>query len=360
ITENQLELMWRMHEEPVIALDGDKAGLRAAMRVIDLAMPLLQAGKSLRFCLMPEGMDPDDLLRDRGAGAMQDLLDQSIPLVQLLWQRETEGKVFDSPERKAALDQSLRGAILKLRDPSLRRHYGEEINRLRKSLFDPRPASGGDRPFRAGRGPRGAQPPRHALTSTKASALAAAGAPFEEQLKEALILAVLVRHPGLVPQFLADLERLETAVPEHETVRAALIRFEGAEPEEIERECGSHALEKLHAPRHVRISPAMQPGAGADVAAMTVGEELAKLTARRGARREIEEAMRDIEGLADEGLTWRLAQVAESLTGPVEVQGEDTAEFDTGANGARMRRDEKNDFDALLGRIDFAKGRGGA
>ena len=119
-----------------------------------------------------------------------------MPLVQLLWRRETEGKTFDSPERKAALDQSLRAAILKVRDPSLRRHYGDEINRLRRALFDgARPRRQGNFQPRSGR----FQPPSQPMSETKASALAAAGAPFEEQLKEAVILAALVRHPGIVP-----------------------------------------------------------------------------------------------------------------------------------------------------------------
>ena len=357
ITEDQLHLLWRMHDEPIIALDGDTAGFRAALRVIDLALPLLEAGKSLRFCLMPQGMDPDDLIRAEGRGAMQRQLENSVPLVQLLWRRETEGKTFDSPERKAALDQSLRKAIKLVRDPSLRRHYGDEINRLRRALFDgarPRPTGG----FQPRRGRY--QPPAQPMSETKASALAAAGAPFEEQLKEAVILAALVRHPGCVPQYLADLERMETSVPEHEAVRQALIQTEGAEREEIEKLCGAAALEKLFQPRHVRISPAMRADAGQDIAAMSVAEELAKLSARRGARREIEDAMRDIEGLADEGLTWRLAQVAEALTGPDKTGAEDVAEFDLGPNGARMRRDEKSEFDALIGRIDYSKGRGGA
>ncbi len=359
ITEDQLQLLWRMHDEPIIALDGDKAGLRAAMRVIDLALPLLEAGKALRFCLMPEGQDPDDLIRDHGAGAMQEKIDASIPLVQLLWRRETEGKTFDSPERKAALDRDLRAAILKLRDPSLRRHYGEEVNRLRRTLFDgARPKRG--QPFRA-RGARGARfdQPAAPTVEAKASALAAAGAPFEEQLKEAVILATLVTHPHLIPDFLADLERFDTAQPEHEAVRRALLTSEAADRAQIEAICGPQALEKVFAPRHVRISPGVNQDCPADMAALTIAEELAKLSARRGARAEIEDAARDIEGLADEGLTWRLRQASEGLSEAGNLASDDKAEYDTGPNGARLRRDEKDSFDALLGRIDYTKGRSG-
>ncbi|MEM7523872.1 MAG: DNA primase, partial [Pseudomonadota bacterium] len=100
ITEDQVRLMWRIADEPVIALDGDKAGLRAAMRVIDIALPMLEAGKSLRFALMPEGQDPDDLIKAHGPAAMQAALDQALPMVELLWRRETADQIFDSPERR--------------------------------------------------------------------------------------------------------------------------------------------------------------------------------------------------------------------------------------------------------------------
>jgi DNA primase len=156
ITEDQLRLMWRIHPEPVIALDGDKAGLRAAMRVIDLALPLLEAGQALRFAIMPEGLDPDDLIKDQGREAMQAVIDGAVPMVKLLWQRETEGKVFDSPERKAALDKSLRQAIRKIKDASIRQHYGDDIKDLRWQLFRggkpslPDQGAGADQDWRGG------------------------------------------------------------------------------------------------------------------------------------------------------------------------------------------------------------------
>lgn len=352
VTEDQLQLLWRMHDEPIIALDGDKAGLRAAMRVIDIALPLLEAGKALRFCLMPDGQDPDDLLKAQGATAMQTLIDQSVPLVQLLWQRETEGKTFDSPERKAALDRTLREAILKVRDPSLRRHYGEEVNRLRRALFD------GARPRQGQRWqPRGARfDIAKPTVETKASSLAAANAAFDEQLKEAVILATLVTHPDLIEEFEAELERLECTQPAHEAVRRALIGASAQSRAEIEEKCGADALEKLFQPRHVRISPGMRRDIAKDVAAMSVAEELAKLTARRGAHTEIEDAARDIEGLADEGLTWRLRQASEGLRQAGASRQDDRTEYDTGPNGARLNRDEKRDFEALIERIDYSKG----
>ncbi|MXQ07989.1 DNA primase [Alphaproteobacteria bacterium GH1-50] len=357
VTEDQVRLLWRMHDEPVIALDGDKAGLRAALRVIDIALPMLEAGKSLRFCLMPEGLDPDDLIRAEGAGAMRKLVEGAVPMVRLLWQRETEGRVFDSPERRAALDLSLREAVRKIADPSIRRHYGDELNRLRRALFDqggPGRARGMGRPFAMGRGGRFAGPATP-MVETKASALAAEGAAFEDRLREAVILATLLRHRSLLPEFVADLERLDTTDPDHAAVQGALLYLAGDGSLEIETLCPPHALEKVHAPAHVRIAPGVQPHATEDVARMSLAEEFAKLTARRGAEREIAEAIEDVEGLVDEGLTWRLGQAAEARAAAERSGQEDRAEYDTGPNGARIRREEKSAFSALLDRIDFAK-----
>jgi len=131
ITDDQLRLMWRITDEPIIALDGDTAGLRAAMRLIDVALPLLTAGKSLRFALMPQGLDPDDLLRNSGAQAMQQLLDKAVPMVALLWQRETEQKSFDSPERRAGLDASLKRTLSLIQDQRKRRTRASATNSRR-------------------------------------------------------------------------------------------------------------------------------------------------------------------------------------------------------------------------------------
>src|SRR5690606_25730493 len=150
VTEDQLRLIWRIADEPIIAPGGDAAGLRAGLRVVDLALPLLEAGKALRFALLPGGQDPDDLIKAEGAQAMQKVLDEAQPMVRLLWQRETEGRVFDSPERRAALDKALRATLKRIADPSIRAHYGEEIKELRWQLFGTRRPAPRQRPWTPG------------------------------------------------------------------------------------------------------------------------------------------------------------------------------------------------------------------
>jgi DNA primase len=363
VTDSQLQLMWRISPEPVIALDGDTAGIRAAMRVSDLALPLLEAGQSLRFAVMPEGKDPDDLIRASGAGAMQALLDQAVPMVDLLWRRETEGQVFDSPERRATLDKALREKIKLIKDPSIRAHYGEAIKELRWELFSTRRKN-------TARAPRAAWTPGSPRwqaapvpqRSTKSSLLAQAGDGVEDHLREAVILATLITTPAVIEEFEGQIERMDCAAPGHAALRDAVLRVApdtaydaDALRAALDRELGPQVLESLFALPHVRIVPPVRQPGNAEMARMTVAEELAKLTCQRGLLSEIAEAEEDLEGLADEAVTWRLSQAAEARNRALRSQQQDRTEYDTGPNGARINRDERSALDALMDKITFTK-----
>ncbi len=358
ITEPQLQLMWRIADEPIIALDGDTAGLRAAMRVIDLALPLLEAGKSLRFALMPDGKDPDDVIRAQGAGAIQALLDQARPMVSLLWQRETEGRIYDSPERRAALDKTLREKIKLIRDPSIRQHYGEAIKELRWELFGPkRPARGEWKPGGAGKwNPKGAATPQ---ASTKTSLLVAAGEAAQDQMREAVVLATLIRAPELVVEFDAQLDRMECLDADHRALRDLLLQVGHLGESEVEEEIlgalGGQVLENLFSLPHVALAPCSKHRGDLEMARMTLAEELAKLSAERGLMAEISEASEELTGVADEAITWRLSQAAEARNRAQRSTTEDKAEYDVGPNGARIDKDERSALDALMDRIRYSK-----
>ena len=356
VTETQLQMMWRVADEPVIALDGDTAGLRAAHRVIDLALPLLEAGKSLRFAIMPEGKDPDDLIRAEGKVALQRLIDEAQPMVQLLWQNQIEGRRFDSPERKAALDKALREKIMLIRDPSIRSHYGQAVKDLRWQLFNPRRtnAPGPRRP-----GGRWQAPPAAARSSTKSSLLVAAGEDAQQQMRLNVILAAAIATPAICEEFEAAFERLEFADPGQARLRDLVLRHADAGVEtvrtQISVELGDAALEKLMSLPHVALAPPVRSPGNVDLARQTVAEELAKIEAARGLHAEISEAAEDIAGIADEAVTWRLSQAAEAHNRAVRSQQEDKEEYDLGDNGARINRGEREKFDALLDKIGFSK-----
>ncbi len=304
ITEEQLRLIWRLSPEPVIALDGDAAGLRAGYRLMDLALPQLGPDSALRFCLLPEKMDPDDVLRAGGAGAMRKLIDGAIPLVQLLWQRETEGQTFDSPERRAALDKRLRAALAKITDSGLRGHYAEELRRLRAGFFQPQRNAQGK-----GSWPR-RNAPATALPATRATLLAAgAGEDVAERMREEIILAILLTHPALLPGFLPDLERAEMRQPGTESLRLALLN--DIPPDQLPAPDQQEAARILGL-GHVRIAPPVRQRDDRELAQRCLAEEFAKLLTRRGAALELREAAEDVGHISDEGLTWRLRQATES------------------------------------------------
>ena len=139
LTENQLALIWKMTDEPILCFDGDRAGQKAAYRAADLALPLLKPGKSLRFALLPEGQDPDDLARSGGRGAIEEVIAAARPLADMIWSREIEGGNFATPERRAALEARIGELANSVRDDVVRRYYREDlIQRLQRS-FAPEP-----------------------------------------------------------------------------------------------------------------------------------------------------------------------------------------------------------------------------
>lgn len=359
ITENQLQMLWRIAPEPIIALDGDTAGLRAAMRLIDLALPLVEAGRSLRFAIMPAGKDPDDLLREQGAGALQKLLDEAMPMVRLLWQRETEGRVFDSPERKAGLDKALREKIMTIKDPSIRSHYGQEIKDLRWQLFRPQRTS--QKPNQRGPNTGRWNTPKQGATSTaKSSMLGTADhAMTTDHLREAVILAALATCPQVIETFEAGIEQMRCADPMHAELRSILLRHMDLGIEalhmRISDALGPYALENLLSQRHVAIVPCIRSRGDTERAQMTVAEELAKLQSTRGLDAEIAEAVEDLSGVADEGLTWRLSEAVRTADLARRSGQEDKAEYDLGENGARISREERSALDALIDTIKHQK-----
>ena len=137
LTEDQLALLWKMADEPVLCFDGDNAGLRAAYRAVDLAMPRLKPGKSLKFALLPQGQDPDDLVRSGGREAMADVIGAAKPLAGMLWARETEGHTFDTPERRAALEARINEVTTGIADEAVRKYYRQDFNARLSQFFAP-------------------------------------------------------------------------------------------------------------------------------------------------------------------------------------------------------------------------------
>ena len=219
-TEDQLHLLWRSAPEPILAFDGDSAGLNAAHRAARLALPHLKPDHSLRFAFLPSGEDPDSFIAAEGAGAMRALLEGAIPLSQLLWQAETEGKDLSTPERRAGLEQRLKEIVGQITDAKVAEYYRAGFQERVYESFKRRPAAPDARgpaprgPVRTARGFQGPFKPRPGTpdavgASVQGSALARAGAAQARHVAEMELGRLLAECPEIAlleGESLADLE----------------------------------------------------------------------------------------------------------------------------------------------------------
>lgn len=333
ITEAQLELLWKLAPEPVVALDGDGAGLAAAQRLIDLALPHLSAARSLRFAVMPAGQDPDDVVKAGGKAAIETVLAASRPVVDLLWERETAGQVLDSPERRAALDARLRAHLARIADPSLRGHWEREIKSRRAALFAPapRPDRGEERgrPGRRAGARRGAAPAPVAPTAgARGSLLATVADPAEAEarIRESAILAGCLNHPEAALDAEHRLEALHFRCGDLGIIRDALLsalseslhqpHTRDSLGKAVKARLGSDPLPGLMAIGHVRANRHLGLRAEPDTARRAIDEEITRHAALTGRLEEVREAIDELAGGAPEApgeaLTARLRHAAEA------------------------------------------------
>lgn len=217
LTEEQLQLVWRAGPEPVMCFDGDRAGLGAAYRALDRALPFVEPGRSVFFVLLPDGMDPDDLIRERGRLAMAEQLDARIPLSELLWRRERDAEPLDTPERQAGLEARLMAACAQIRHPGVRAAYERDLkSRLRDHLWQLRDAKRANS-FRRGR-PGSAQIPaggEHAQEALKQRAL--------DNIGGLNLILRAVDNPGLLAAGAEMLAQCAPADPDVARLRDAVL-----------------------------------------------------------------------------------------------------------------------------------------
>ena len=228
LTEHQIERLWKMVAVPILCFDGDSAGQKAAIRAATRALPLLRPGHSLCFATLPAGQDPDDLLRESGTAAMDEVLNGAQSLIERLWSHEVAAAPLDTPEQKAALKQRLRTLSDMIQHPDVRAHYAHEFRERYDALFfarresrtaQPRSAGGGSAP-RWQRDRRGNWKPPLPPAGTEARAIGAGG--LEQRLLSA-VLASLLRHPDQIAPHREALSTLRIADPVLAHLLAAMI-----------------------------------------------------------------------------------------------------------------------------------------
>ncbi len=213
LTEDQIRLVWRFSREPILCFDGDNAGERAASRAAERALPILNAGHTLRFAFLPAGEDPDSLIRTRGRDAMGDLLNRAVPLSEVIWRMERAGKPLNDPDDRAWIEKKLKDQAFKIADETVRGHYLSTFkDRLWREMRKSRPATG------AG----GAKP---ASKSVQIDEAAGAGAKIDRiSLRERILLVVLIAHPEMMDDIGEQLGILDFTSPELDKLRQEVLK----------------------------------------------------------------------------------------------------------------------------------------
>ncbi len=220
LTDHQIARLWRMADTPVLCFDGDAAGQKAAVRAIARALPGLEPARSLQFVTLPQGQDPDDLIRSGGRAAIDALLKAPEPLFERLWRHELEAEPLATPEARAGLRQRVISLVQTIENTSVREQYLAEF----RSRFDAQFArTAAPNRFRAASRFPIERPPGGQARSISGSGI--------EPFYARAILAGLLRHPAMIHACAEAVARLPFADDEQSRLRDTLLDAAFDQPE---------------------------------------------------------------------------------------------------------------------------------
>jgi DNA primase len=244
LTEDQMRLLWRVADEPVLCFDGDNAGARAALRAAERALPLLQPGKTLRFMALPAGEDPDSLIKARGADGFRSLLAGAHQLVDVIWKAEVSAGKHDTPERKADLDRRINARLAQIEDPGVKHHYQETLRQRLRDLFSAGRRSGGRSQWQNRRSGGRFDGSGRPEIAPGLRARGDIGAMKAQQ--ERMLLATLVNHPDLLPDSVEALNEISLQSKELDTLLRVILNLAVTKPVLDTRELQRHLIQRGH------------------------------------------------------------------------------------------------------------------
>jgi DNA primase len=200
LTPEQIALLWKLHDEPVLCFDGDAAGQRAQTRALERILPLLEPGRSARLAVLPEGKDPDDLIAASGPEGFRKVIGTARSLVDSLWEQVQAEFDIRQPEARAQFWQAVRGHVRSIGNNQVRSAYGDEIeSRIAAMRNQIRGISSMVAPRRASR-------PQTGLIN-----------------RHRAVVALLLAHPSLVSANFEALSMLDSGDQSLESLKKALI-----------------------------------------------------------------------------------------------------------------------------------------
>ena len=215
VGEDQIRLLWTLSAEPVLCLDGDRAGRAAAIRTAERAMPVLQPGRSLRFAMLPAGEDPDTLVRKAGTAAIDSLTEAADSLEAVIWQAEWDRNTPTTPERRAAFHRAVLGRVRQIGDETVRGYYEQSFRERLRQVFSASGESGGG-PYRRNAGRIPADRPLPGVRRR-------ANPGRLRGQRERALLGLLLLHPALIADVAERVALLDLADGALDTLRNRII-----------------------------------------------------------------------------------------------------------------------------------------
>jgi DNA primase len=270
-----------------------------------------------------------------------------VPLVEMLWRRETGRATLDTPERRAALDKRLKEALGRIADAGVRNHYAAELRTRRAALLRPAPQPLGPRQPRRGTGGRGRRAWEAIATrpapETLGSDLARRSAVRDAaRIRESAILLIALRHPLALGSVEAALETMTCTAPETGRIRDALLDalHGGEDAAALAERLGGDPIAQLERVPQARAHPMARPGCDPDAVALVLGEAIHRHQTQLSHALELAEARRDLSDAGDEAWTARLRQANLERS---------TADSDAVSRSAdAMERSEESVFQHML------------
>jgi len=222
MTEEQIIILWKMIREqsktPILCFDGDNAGRRAAARACERILPLLQPDQSALFAFLPEGQDPDSLIKAQGKAAFARVIENAMPLAEFVWTHHTAGRSFDSPEARAGLAKQLEEDADQIADRTVQQYYRQNF---RDKLYK---AFGRSNNFKKNKGRRGYNPQKPTLSVPVGKPVFSG-----DVLPYRILLATIINHPAIFDQIEEDLGGLALGNERLDLLRQTVLNTLGGD-----------------------------------------------------------------------------------------------------------------------------------
>jgi len=220
LTDEQLRDLWKVVREPVLCFDGDTAGQRAAARSAERALPLMQAGQALRFAILPKGEDPDSLVEKQGKAAFDQIIENALPLSEVIWRQITNGRMPNTPEDRADVQQKLDDRARDISDPTFRKHFADFFSKKLWGTSDRQATGGGNQKYTKNKGKWGGKM-EGAVQVDVGSEMS--NIPSHRTSQERLMLATIINHPEIFDHVEERLGMVEFSVTELDNLRQQVL-----------------------------------------------------------------------------------------------------------------------------------------